>query len=328
MDSFSTSFSFRKSRRLYHHIWKSSAKKQIGVCAIALLTIPLSLAPIELQRRIIDNVIELSDITLLFWLSGIYAAVVLLQQLVKYAYNYFQGRFSESVIRHMRENILDSLPPVDSSAGNEKGLSAGEADKRDDGTVVSMLTSEVEPIGQFAGNAYAQLVTEGGVLIAILGYMLYTEYWLAIVAIAAFIPQAIATPLLQNKINEQSAKRLAHIRAVGDDAIAISRGKDRQKSGILRILKMFKYRLIIYRLKFALKAFLNVCDHLADLAILAVGGYMVIVGQTNIGVVVAFLSGLSRLRTPWRTLVAYFRQVSDTQFRFDLLRRKLAPNQL
>ena len=68
---------------------------------------------------------------------------------------------------------------------------------------------------------------------------------------------------------------------------------------------------------------LNFLDHAADLVVLGAGGMMVIDGQTEIGVVVAFLSGLDRLRSPWRTLISYFRVSSDAQVRFGLMREKI-----
>jgi len=305
------SFSIAKSKRIYQFVWKQTASQQIVVCLIALLTLPLTLAPMELQRRIIDDAVGGSDLRLMAWLVGIYAAVVVAQQVTKFAYNYYQGRLSETMVRFLREKVLHG---VDTES---------EADQ--EGTVVSMLSAEVEPIGGFAGTAFAQLVTEGGVLLAVFGYMLYTEFWLAIVAIIAFIPQAIATPLVQNRINEKAAKRLVQMREVGDDAVAVSRGEEaRLKSAKRGVRKVFTLRLIIFRLKFALKATLNLLDHLADLAVLGVGGYMVIIGESNIGVVVAFLSGLGQLRSPWRTLITYFRVVSEIQIRFELFKEKVA----
>ena len=280
------------------------------VCVIALLTLPLALAPIELQRRIIDDAVGSSDKILMYWLVGIYAVVIILQQLSKYSYNFFQGKLSESVVRHLRERILEKVE-------TEKEL------EDEEGTVLSMLSSEVEPIGTFAGQAFAQLVTEGGVLLLILGYMLYTEFWLATIAMIAFIPQAIATPIYQNRINEKSVKRLNYVRGVGDDAVAIGRGEPHQEKGVSKALSIFKNRIAIYRLKFTLKAILNLSDHFADLIVLGCGGLMVIMGETNIGIVVAFLSGLGKLRDPWRTLITYFRGVSDTQIKFEMIRKKL-----
>lgn len=159
----------------------------------------------------------------------------------------------------------------------------------EDGAVVSMLTAEVKPIGGFGGSAFALLITEGGVLLSVMGYMLFTQLDLAIVAILAFIPQAIATPMVQKHINQQSAEQIELVRSVGDDALAEKQertigGTDAKR----RIGLIYLNRLIINRLKFSLKAILNVFDHLADLAVLGCGGYLVIVGQTDVGVVVAF----------------------------------------
>lgn len=301
-------FSFKDAGTLYRFIWSHSARDQVVVCLVALLTLPLTLAPLELQRRVIDDAVANKAVDLLLTLAAIYAGVVIAQQIVKFTYNVLRGRLSEKMNRAMRSRIIKEP----------------DLDTEEDGDVVSMLTGEVEPIGGFAGDAYAQVVTEGGVLLTIFAYMLYTEFWLAVVAIAAFIPQALATPLVQDRINAQSARRIEQIRGVGSDAIAARNGDSgKREQALERVRRIFDIRLLIYKLKFALKAALNLMDHLADLIVLAVGGYMAIQGQTEIGVVVAFLSGLGQLRSPWRTLISYFRVSSDAQMRFAILTEKV-----
>lgn len=277
---------------------------------MALLTLPLTLAPIELQRRMIDGAIANSDIAALALLAGIYALVIFLQQGVKFIYNVLRGRISEHLNRTMRGRIVEGA--------------ADDGDGTDDGETVSMLTNEVEPVGGFGGDAYAQIVTEAGVLLTIFAYMFYTEFWLAVVAVIAFIPQALATPLVQDRINEQSAARVKEIRAVGSDVMDVRKGNEqKRRRARARIARIFDIRLLIFKLKFGLKALLNFLDHGADLVVLGIGGYMVIGGQTEIGVVVAFLSGLDRLRSPWRTLISYFRVLSDAQLRFGMMREKM-----
>ena len=301
-------YSLSVAKILYAFIWRNSAKQQIIVCLVALVTLPLTLFPIELQRRIIDDAIANRALETLYMLAGIYAVVVIAQQIVKFIYNILSGRIAEHLNRVMRDRII----------------SKPSSKEVDDGTVVSMLTGEVEPVGGFGGDAFAQLVTEGGVLVTIFGYMLYTEFWLALVAIAAFIPQAFATPFVQDKINEQSAKRIAQIRSIGSDVIDAKHGKKSAvKKALKRTWRIFNIRLMIFKFKFGLKAALNLMDHFADLMVLAAGGYMVIKGQTEVGVVVAFLSGLNQLRSPWRTLISYFRVSSDAQIRFKLLQNQI-----
>ena len=305
-----SNFSLGIAIDLYRFIWRNSSRLQLITCVVALLTLPLTLAPIELQRQIIDGAIASSDVELLTFLAGIYIVVIILQQGVKFSYNILCGRISEHLNRTMRDRIV--------------GGANDDAGSADDGATVSMLTSEVEPVGGFGGDAYAQIVTEAGVLLTIFGYMFYTEFWLAVVALVAFIPQALATPLVQDRINAQSAARVREIRAVGSDVLDAKRGnEEKRKSARGRIGRIFDIRLLIFKLKFGLKALLNFLDHSADLIVLSVGGYMVIMGQTEIGVVVAFLSGLDRLRSPWRTLISYFRVLSDAQLRFGMLRDKM-----
>ena len=295
-------------RRLYRFIWSSSASRQALCCTVALATLPLILLPIELQRRLIDDAMGAKNFKLLITLVSVYASVILLQQVVKYIYNVLTGKISEHVIRTLRVSILDDLP-----------TDYGDPDRKE-GAVVSMLTGEVEPVGGFAGRAYALLVTEGGVLLAIFGYMLYTQWALALVAFIAFIPQTLTTPLVQNWINTQSAERIGLLRDVGDDAVEISHGDNSSESNAMgKVSSIYAVRLIINKLKFGLKALLNLFDHAADLVVLGFGGYLVIKDQSTVGVVVAFLSGLSQIRGPWRSLITYFRVLSDAALRFRML---------
>ena len=304
------SFSLQTALALYRFIWKNSSRQQLATCSVALLTLPLTLAPIELQRRMIDDAVADGDLDLLLFLAGIYAIVIVLQQGVKFTYNVLRGRISEHLNRVMRKRIV---------ARTDEG-----EDDVDEGSTVSMLTGEVEPVGGFGGDAYAQIVTEAGVLLTIFAYMFYTEFWLAVVAVVAFVPQALATPLVQDQINEQSARRVREIRAVGGDVLDVKNGDEaKSERAETRIGRIFDIRLLIFKLKFGLKALLNFLDHSADLVVLGVGGAMVIGGQTEVGVVVAFLSGLERLRSPWRTLISYFRVLSDAQLRFGMLRSKM-----
>ena len=296
-------------RGLYEYCWVKAKRQQVLVCGAAILTIPLTLAPIELQRRLIDDAIGQRDTELLIFLAGLYAVAILAQQAAKFLYNLLRGRLAERLCVVLRERVLATAPQLSD----------------DDGALVSMLTTEVEPIGGFGGDAYSQIVTEGGVLLAILGYMLYTEPMLGVVAALAFIPQAIATPLVQARINARSAQRLEELRTIGSDVIDAAAGEDRaSERAIRRIAVLYLIRMKIFWLKFGLKAGLNMLDHFADLAVLAFGGYLVILGESQVGVVIAFLSGLHRLRSPWRTLISYFRVASEAQMRFGKLAERVA----
>ena len=63
----------------------------------------------------------------------------------------------------------------------------------------------------------------------------------------------------------------------------------------------------IYEFKFALNFAMNLLSAIGAAVILGLGGYFVIEGHTEIGTVVAFVSGLSKITSPWGELVNWFR---------------------
>jgi ABC-type bacteriocin/lantibiotic exporter with double-glycine peptidase domain len=64
---------------------------------------------------------------------------------------------------------------------------------------------------------------------------------------------------------------------------------------------------------------MNICNHLQVISALLVGGWWVYTQHLEIGGVVAFISGISRLNDPWGDLVNYFRDISVTQIKYRLL---------
>jgi ABC-type bacteriocin/lantibiotic exporter with double-glycine peptidase domain len=58
---------------------------------------------------------------------------------------------------------------------------------------------------------------------------------------------------------------------------------------------------------------------MAVFVLLFAGGIMVLNGKTEIGIVVAFSSGLDRVVEPWREMIAFVRSTSSARIQFDLI---------
>jgi ABC-type bacteriocin/lantibiotic exporter with double-glycine peptidase domain len=90
-----------------------------------------------------------------------------------------------------------------------------------------------------------------------------------------------------------------------------------------RILEAFEaiygVRLRVFKLKFGLKVLVSGLQSVGVFALLFVGGIMVLNGKTEIGIVVAFISGLDRVIDPWRELIAFVRSTSAAKVQFDLI---------
>ena len=96
---------------LYGYVWKVSTRQQVRLCLLSLLVFPLTLAPLELQRRIVDGAIEGGDLQLLLLLGGVYLAAILCLAALKYVRNTYANRVGEGVVRDLCIDVRMNVDP-------------------------------------------------------------------------------------------------------------------------------------------------------------------------------------------------------------------------
>jgi ABC-type bacteriocin/lantibiotic exporter with double-glycine peptidase domain len=82
---------------------------------------------------------------------------------------------------------------------------------------------------------------------------------------------------------------------------------------------IYLVRRHVFKLKFGLKFLVSALQSIAVFVLLFAGGIMVLNGKTEIGIVVAFISGLDRVLDPWREMIAFLRSTSAAKAQFDLI---------
>jgi ABC-type bacteriocin/lantibiotic exporter with double-glycine peptidase domain len=295
---------------LLRYVWQEGRWQQVRLCLLAGAVFPLTMVPLELQRRIVDDAIGGEDLRLLALLGGVYLAAVLLQGALKFLLRFYRGVVSERAIRGLRQRL--QAAPAGQGAGGGEGL----------GETVSIVTAEVERVGGFLGEALSEPVLQLGIFASILGYMLVVEPMIALTSLLFFVPQLVFVPLLQRLVNRRAKRKVKLLREVGELIVAPP-ADDHDADYHERLQLIYRVRLQYYALKFLIKFLNNLLNHLAPLAVLMVGGYMVIQGTTTVGVVVAFISGFMRLADPSRELLAYYRLAAETRVQYRLITRWL-----
>ncbi len=186
-----------------------------------------------------------------------------------------------------------------------------------------MISSEAEAVGKFVGDCISTPIVQAGTLLSVLGYMLYTEPRLGLVVLFIAVPQLFLVPMIQRRINVYVRER-AHSwcapvtwsstpRCAAEHPLVLLEARSAEHS------KQSIARLRAFKLKFGLKFLLSALQSVAVFVLLFVGGIMVLKGKTEIGIVVAFISGLDRVLEPWRELIAFVRSTSAAKVQFDLL---------
>lgn len=294
-------------------IWRSSSIHQLWLVLLSVMVFGLAAAPLEIQRRIVNSAFKSSDFTPILALAGLYLAVSLFGGLVKMAVNVYRGWVGETVLRNLRASIDDSIR-IDAAKSN----AAEEA-----GIEMSLIVAEAEPVGQFVGNAISEPVLQGGLLLSILGYMLYLQPLMALLVAAVTVPQIIFVPLMQRAINTRAAARIVVLRGVSiaivKDPAAFSDPRQRQ-----RFDEAFELNMGIYKLKFSMNFLMNFMHQIGVGGVLALGGWFVVQGRTEIGTVVAFVSGLAEINGPWGDLVNWFRDMRVSAVKYDLIVKAIA----
>jgi ABC-type bacteriocin/lantibiotic exporter with double-glycine peptidase domain len=195
------------------------------------------------------------------------------------------------------------------------------------GRAVSVIGPEMDEVGSFVGEALAEPLVQAGTFIGLLGYMLVVNPLLAAVSLALFSPQILLLPWVQRRVNRQTRRRVKLMRRMGDavaEATTIAESGTGRPPRFTRAEAAFDAgavgirdtRVRLFRWQYVGKVLVNVFSHLGPLTVLMFGGYLVIVGQTSLGIIVAFVSGFERLAEPARELFGFYQLVSMTRVEY------------
>jgi ABC-type bacteriocin/lantibiotic exporter with double-glycine peptidase domain len=286
---------------LMKFVWHISGKHQIILCVLSVMVFLLATLPLELQRRLVNQATIGAPFEPLLWLAGLYLAAALAEGGTKFVMNVYRGWVGEKAVRWLRRCIDRRVADTT------------------DGSSASMMLSEAEPVAGFVAVSVSEPVLQLGLLGSVLGYLLYLQPAMAAVSIVLLVPQTVLVPFVQRAVNERIAKRIAVTREIGAGLVV---GK-RKGSLSLLINRVFDLNFTIYKLKYGLNFTMNALHHVGTAAVLGVGGWLVVRGETEIGTVVAFATGLAKVRDPWSDAINWFRDLSSTRTRYALLAKAL-----
>jgi ABC-type multidrug transport system fused ATPase/permease subunit len=265
----------------------------------------LSAVPLEIQRRIVNDAIKSGVTRTILWLAIAYAAVAVAQNGVKVVLNVYRGWVSERAVRRLRKKIAALVDPAadDIRSSQEAGVE------------VAMVLSEVEPIGGFVGISVSEPLLQGGILLSIIGYMIYLEPLTGLLSIAFLVPQFVFVPLLQAMVNRRAQQRIQVLRSVSTDMIESC---SPAQSTATKVDQVFALNMGIFKIKYSMNFLMNLAYHFAVATALGVGGYFAVTGRLEVGSVVAIVAGLGRLNEPWGDLVNWWREMAVANVKYRL----------
>ncbi|MEU3062026.1 ABC transporter ATP-binding protein [Streptomyces subrutilus] len=286
-------------RRLTAYTWRYKANVLLALGSSLAGMAVMALVPL-VTRVIIDDVIGDKTKSMAPW-AGLLIAAALLVYVLTYIRRYYGGRLALDVQHDLRTDMYRAIARLDGRRQDE--LSTGQ--------VIGRATTDLQLI---QGLLFMLPMTIGNFLLfgISLGIMLWLSPLLTLVAL-------LMAPALWF-IAKRSRKRLfpatwwaqgqaAAVASVVDGAVTGVRvvkgfGQEEQETGKLRAAgrRLFAGRMRTIRLNSRYTPALQAVPALAQVAMLALGGWMATRGQVTLGTFVAFSTYLAQLVGPVRML--------------------------
>ncbi len=324
-------------RSLFAFVWKYSRAQQMVLLVLTVLTFPVLYASLELPKLIINDAIDappgtvdvfgyaLSRFGYLMLLCFAFLVVVIVWGLIKMRLNTMKGIMAERLLRRFRYQLIARV--LRFPLPHFRRTSQGE--------MVSIVTSEAEPLGGIMGDALAQPVFQGGQMLTILVFLFVQSFWLGLTAIALIPLQAWLIPKLQHQVNLLNVERVQEVRRfserIGETVAGV---RDIRANGVGPFTlahfsdglgRLFDIRHRIYEKKYFMKFVNNLITQLTPFFFFSIGGTLVLRGELTLGALVAALAAYKDLSGPWKELLAYYNQSQDMTLRYETIIEQFDP---
>ena len=303
-------------RPLYFWVLKRFRILQAVLVLIIVINLFFRVFPLEMQRKIINEAINLKMLDMLYLYCALYMGAVLVAGMLKYLTNTIQAIVGQKILIGMRQELYQHIMQLPLTFFHRTQA----------GTIISAMTSELNAIGTFLGGAIAVPVTSILTFIAFLGFMIYLNPLLGFLSMVIYPFELIVIPLLQKWYNRYNRKRVLTTRAMASLVNESVSGIHEVQGNASYILEQTKLERLIKRLyaimvrlsvfKYGIKFSNNLFQSLGPFLLFLVGGYMAIHGNFTIGALVAFLSAYEKVYDPWKEVIEYYQTYQDARVRY------------
>ena len=324
-------------KTIYGFIFAHSLRQQILLLLLTFAAFPFLYYSLDLPKTIVNQAIngkdfpkemlgfEFDQVPYLMVLCVIFLGLVLINGAFKYVINVWKGRLGERMLRRLRYELYSRV--LRFPLPHFKRVSQGE--------IIPMITSEVEPVGGFIGDAVAQPVFQAGQLLTILLFILIQDPILGLAAVALYPFQGWLIPRMQRKVNLLAKDRVRMVRRLSENIgetisgvqeIRVNHGTRYNRAAFSEILgRIYLIRYEIFHRKFVIKFLNNFIGQLTPFFFYLIGGYLVIMGDLSFGALVAVLAAYKDMSAPWKELLLFYQQKEDARIKYEQVIEQFEP---
>ena len=213
-----------------------------------MITFLLEVAPLEIQRRVVNNLVRERPFQLVVVLCTAYAGAALVQGATKLGLNVYRSWVGENSKRDLRRHVIAYLRVA-------RAIAPGPEAR---GVETAMIVAEVEPIGIFIGGSISEPLLQAGILTSVMSYIAHIDPWMGMAALALFLPQLVFVPLMQHAMNRRAGACIWLLRQIGAGIIAGNSFGACSPVDAARIDRVFRLNMGIFEFKFTMNFLMNI----------------------------------------------------------------------
>lgn len=339
-------------KRLLRYVWRHTRREQIWILFVIIASMPTYFMALELPIRIINEGIQgegfeevgstrdflrlsigvpdflggasvvlfggfpLERLGYLFALANTFLVLVCVNGLFKFYINTYKGRLGERMLRRMRYSLVDRV--LRFPINHFRRVKGSE--------IASMVKDEIEPFGEFIGDAFVQPVYLGGQALVAFIFILTQSFWLGMIAVIIIIFQVNLIPYLRRRVlvlgrmRQLTARLLSgRIGEIVESIISVhvndTSNYERAELSS-RLGKIFFIRYELYQRKFFIKFINNFLAQLTPYIFYVVGGYLAIRGSLSVGQLVGVINAYKDLPSPINGLIQWDQRRTDINIKY------------
>jgi ABC-type multidrug transport system fused ATPase/permease subunit len=327
---------------LHRFVLKHSPRETAVLIGLTLLSLPIYYVTLDIPKNIFNQGIlgknigyptavfgvPLDQVGYLFWLCFLFFLSVLINGGIKQYINTYKGRLGERLLRRLRYELVSRIMRF--PLPHFRKVSSGE--------LIPMITAEVEPLGGYFGDAFAQPLIQAGTLLTIVTFLFIQNPIMGLAAISLYPIQGYIIPRMQKKVNQLGKERVRAMRKVSERiGEAVAGAQEIHAHGTStyeradfsdRLGRVFGIRFQIYVRKGQVKFLNNFLNQMAPLLFYSIGGYLVITGDLTAGALAAALTAHKDMSAPWKELLDYYQQTQDSKIKYEQVTEQFKPENM
>ncbi len=152
-------------RLLLGYVFRKEMKTQLILLVMIAVSVAFKVAPLEMQKRIINQAIKFSNVNLLFQLCTLYIIAVLVSSGLKYGINMLGGHLGEKILRDLPCDLLAHIVKFPLSYFR----------KHYHGSINTAITGEITTVGESFDDALSVPAINLVTYFAFVGYIVSSQ---------------------------------------------------------------------------------------------------------------------------------------------------------